>query len=359
MLNPKINSNHLTNEEYILYAKHLIINEVGLKGQKRLKNAKILMIGAGGIGCPSMLYLVSCGIGHIGIVDYDLINISNLNRQILYNVDDINKNKAICARNKLHSINPYCKIITHSYKINHINASEILQYYDIVLDATDNFETRYIIDKYCYKLHKIHLYSAVNKFDSQLSICNYKNNIRYSNIYWKDRPLQSNNCNNEGILGFVTGHVGILQATQTIKLIIGINLKINNYLLIFNLLNTLINIKQKKIYFCYTKKNKETKNKKEFNNFITIKKIRQNYLYKKQKHFFIIIDIREKYEFIAYHIKYAINIPIIKFKLKKTIYFLKKYKKRKILIYCNTEYRSKIITNICLQNHIYNYIIKH
>lgn len=356
MLNPKVKLTHLTHQEYILYAKHLIINEVGIEGQKRLKKSKILIIGAGGIGCPSMLYLASCGVGYIGIIDDDFIDISNLNRQILYNFHNINQNKIICAKQQLQLINPYCKVITHLYKINNINASEIIQYYDIILDATDNFEARYIIDNYCYKLHKTHIYSAVNQFNSQLSTFNYKNNIRYSHIYWPQAKLFSNNCNNEGILGFVTGNIGILQATQTIKIILGINLKVNNYLLIYNLLNT--SIQQKKIYFHYIKDNVQISNQKKISHFIKKVKIQQNYQDKKQRKNLIIVDIREPYEFSTHYIKYAINITAIKFKLKKTIYFLKKYQDKNIILYCNTEYRSILISNICRYYGINNYIIK-
>nr|YP_009393802.1 Molybdopterin biosynthesis protein [Caloglossa beccarii]ARW62364.1 Molybdopterin biosynthesis protein [Caloglossa beccarii] len=358
MLNPNIKPTNLTDQEYILYAKHLIINEVGLEGQKRLKKAKILIIGAGGIGCPSMLYLASCGIGYIGIIDDDFINVSNLNRQVLYNFHNINQHKVISAKKRLKCINPYCNVITHLYKINHKNASEIIQYYDIILDATDNFETRYIIDNYCYKLHKIHIYSAVKKFNSQLSIFNYKNNIRYSNIYSPNIKLSYNNCNDEGILGFVTGHIGILQATETIKIILGLNLKINNYLLIFNLLDT--SIQYKKIYFHNIKEKIKIKahNTKKLNYFITKSKIKQNYKYKKQRQNLIIVDIRESYEFSKHYMKYAINIPIVKFKLKKTIYFLKKHQDKKIILYCNTAYRSLLVSNICKYYGIYNYIIK-
>lgn len=358
MFDPKVNIVKLTNEEYILYAKHLIINQVGLNGQKRLKKAKILVVGAGGIGCPTMLYLASCGIGYIGVIDDDSINMSNLNRQILYNISDINKDKIKCAKLKLQSINPYCKIITHLYKMNNINASEIIPYYDIIVDATDNFKTRYIIDNHCYKLHKIHLYSAVNKFESQLSIFNYKNNIRYSYIYSKKTSLISNNCNLEGILGFITGHIGILQATQTIKLILGLHINIYNYLSIYNSLNT--STQNKKIYFQYRKNNTVNKiqNKNLFYNSIKKGKIINYYHNKKQRKNFFILDIREKNEFFTYSMKYAINIPINKFKLKKTINFLKKYLKRKIYIYCNTQYRSQIIFNICKNNNINSYIIQ-
>nr|YP_009392562.1 Molybdopterin biosynthesis protein [Caloglossa monosticha]ARW61124.1 Molybdopterin biosynthesis protein [Caloglossa monosticha] len=355
MLDPKTKTITLNNKEYILYAKHFIVNNIGLEGQKRLKKAKILIVGAGGIGCPAMLYLAACGIGYIGIIDHDSVDISNLNRQILYSVNDLDKSKTACAKNKLNSINPYCKIITHSYDINENNSSEIISYYDIIVDATDNFETRYIIDYYCYKLHKIHLYAAVEKFESQLSILNYKNNIRYSSIYPKEINLVSHACSNEGIIGVMTGHIGMLQATEIIKIILGIRKNIHNYLLIYNLLN--ISIKYKKFYLTSIFSYEKIKKSNNYNivSEQQVEKYLQNKIYRKN---IIIIDVRYKYEFSKYFLKYAINIPINKFKIKKTIDFLKNYTKKKFFIYCNTKYRSIIIYNICKYNNIYSYIIE-
>lgn len=355
MLDPQETKITLNNEEYIQYAKHLIIKNIGLEGQKRLKQAKVLIIGAGGLGCPAMLYLAASGIGYIGIVDSDLVDISNLNRQILYNFDDVNQSKIKCAKNKLNSINPYCKVITHFYNINIKNCSAIMQYYDIILDATDNFEARYTIDYYCYKLHKIHIYAAVEQFESQISILNYKNNIRYCYIYPKETNLISKKCDNEGVIGIITGHIGILQATEIIKIVLGIKKNVNNYLLICNLLS--ISIKHKQIYFSssiHRHKNTIDNN----SNFVSEKQAREYFQNKIWRKNIIIIDVRDKYEFSNYCIKYAINIPINQFKIRKTINFLKNYINKKVFIYCNTDYRSIIISNICKQNNICNYIIK-
>lgn len=355
MLDPKVKNIVLNDKEYILYAKHFIINNIGLKGQKRFKQAKILIIGAGGIGCPAMLYLAACGIGSIGIIDDDTVNLSNLNRQVLYYYDDINKNKIRCAKEKLNYINPHCKIILHQYKINHKNASEIMQYYDIIVDATDNFETRYIIDEYCYRLHKIHIYAAVSKFESQFSILNYKNNIRYHNIYPQEMSPISNKCDSEGILGVVTGHVGILQATEIIKIVLGLKKNIHNYLLIYNLLD--ISLQSKKLYFTSNYNYQYTKNKKSYKS-ISQKQL-EKYLHNKiLRKNIIILDVRDKYEFSNYIFKYTIHVPISKFKINKTINFFKNLVKKTIFIYCNTKYRSIIISNICNNNKICNYIIE-
>nr|QCI05375.1 Molybdopterin biosynthesis protein [Compsothamnion thuyoides] len=223
--------------EYNLYARHLILNNIGIHGQKKLKKSKILIIGAGGLGCPAMLYLVASGIGYIGIIDEDLIEISNLNRQILYNTQDIHKTKVKCAKTKLQTINPECKIIKHTKKLNNLNAEEIIKYYNIIIDACDNFKTRYIIDKTCYKLNKIHIYGSIEQFNGQICIFNYKSGIRYSNLYPKELKIQDSSCIGNGILGVMTGIIGILQATEAIKIILGIGKTLENQLLIYNLLN--------------------------------------------------------------------------------------------------------------------------
>nr|QCI08286.1 Molybdopterin biosynthesis protein [Pterothamnion crispum] len=253
MLNLQIQMTKLNEEEYQQYARHLVLDNIGLNGQKRLKNAKVLIVGAGGLGCPAILYLSASGIGCIGIIDYDKINLSNLNRQIIYNIENINEYKTDCTKLKIQKINKKCQINTYNYKLTKINAKHIIKNYDIVIDATDNFNTRYIIDKICYIYHKIHIYGAINKYEGQVSVFNYQNNIRYSDIYPQHLQLKNHNCNDIGILGAMTGIIGILQATEGIKIILGIGNIINGKILTYNLLNTsfkivkIFPIKQNKI----------------------------------------------------------------------------------------------------------------
>nr|QCI04632.1 Molybdopterin biosynthesis protein [Apoglossum ruscifolium] len=354
MLNPNPNDIILSEQEYLLYAKHLILNNVGINGQKRLKKAKILMIGAGGLGCPAMLYLASSGIGYIGIIDYDSIDISNLNRQILYNFNDLEKQKLISAKKKLKYINPYCKIILHSYKLNYINSLEIFQYYDIIIDGTDNFQTRKIIDISCYKLHKIHIYGAVQQFDTQISVFNYKSNLRYSSLYINNINILNNECDYYGIMGIVTGYTGILQATEVIKIILGIGKTISNQLMISNLLNK--SLKNIKIYLPKIQIHKKILcNKSKI--FISKSQIYNLNKYIKNK--MIFIDIRQSNETSNNYIKYSIHIPLNKFKKLNTINFIKNYNYNKIfIIYCNTTYRSIILSNIFNKYHINYYILK-
>jgi len=355
MLNPNINNVVLSEEEYILYSKHLIIDTIGLNGQKRLKQARILLIGAGGLGCPASLYLTTSGVGYIGIVDYDYIDKSNLNRQILYRNKDVNQLKVICAKKQLEYFNHYCKIIIHKYKLNKDNAFHLIQYYDIILDATDNFTARYIIDDICCKLHKIHIYGAIQLFESQVSVLNYKNSISYSSIYSKLLNLKDSNCNHHGTLGVITGYTAILQVIETIKIILGIGEITYNELLISNLLNRSITRKKiEKSLFYAINSNYSTK----YHEYV-VSKMKFYYFKKSFNYNIVLIDIRDNYEFISTKLRYSINIPLNKFKYKKTIVFLQNSIKKKIVfIYCSKMYRSFIVSKILDSNYISHYILK-
>nr|QCI04941.1 Molybdopterin biosynthesis protein [Callithamnion tetricum] len=354
MLNPSLYNIHLSQKEYQRYSKHFILDQIGLQGQKRLKQAKILVIGAGGLGCPAMLYLISTGIGTIGIVDEDYIDISNLNRQILYDITNIKYQKNHVAKNKLSIINPNCNVITYTTKLNRNNALEIIKNYDVIIDCTDNFQARYIIDTTCYNLHKIHIYGAVDKFEGQMSVFNYKNKLRYSDIYkyYNTHNIEYGNCNNTGILSSITGIIGILQATEAIKIILGIGQIISGKLLTYNLLNC-----QMKIVPIY--KYNITNKIRYYKNFISNIDYK---IYKKSfsKHInhIIIIDIRETYEFKNKHLQYSLNIPLKYLYKNRTINFIKKYFTNKIiLIYCTSKARSITCYNILKQNMIKSMII--
>lgn len=352
MLNPNLSNIYLTQTEYYTYSKHFILDKIGLQGQKRLKHAKVLIIGAGGLGCPALIYLVSTGIGTIGIIDQDYIEISNLNRQILYTITNINLEKTIVAKKRLLNINPKCKIITYTQKFQKQNSLNIISHYDLILDCCDNFNTRYIIDTACYNLHKIHIYGAVNKFEGQLSVFNYNNGLRYSDIYLNNiiQTNFNNNCNNNGVLSSITGIIGILQASEAIKIILGIGEIITGKLLTYNLLNHKI-----KIIPIY-KKNINKNNNLKIN---LVKNIYYTQSINKSIHKLIIIDIRNIHEFKRNHFKYAMNIPLIYLDNQTTINFIKKHLINKIiLIYCKSQSRSKIAHNLLIHNHIKSMIIK-
>lgn len=273
MINPQLNYNNLSKEEYKTYARHLILSKIGIRGQQRIKKARVLCIGAGGLGCPAILYLVRSGIGYLGIIDNDIVSLSNLHRQIIYKYEDINNLKTISTKYRIKNTYNNCKIYTYSYTLNINNAYNIIKEYDIIVDASDNFETRYIIDSICYILHKIHIYGAIENFEGQVSVFNYKNGPKYSDVYPKTLNLENYKCNNTGVLGVLTGTIGILQATEAIKIITGIGQVLSGYILIYNALNTSF----KKIKIPLRKYNIKTlkKNTWQTNNIISTKDLKK------------------------------------------------------------------------------------
>ena len=338
--------NYFSKEELIIYSKQIILEQIGIHGQIRIKRSRVLVIGAGGLGCPVMFYLTLSGIGTIGILDYDIVELSNLNRQILYNKEDINKAKVNSAKKKLKQINKNCNIIEHKYKLNHQNSLEIISYYDIVIDTTDNFSTRYIIDDACYRLHKTYIYGAIDNFEGQIGIFNYKDGIRYKDLYKQELKLTNKNCNQRGIMGIYTAYIGNLQASEAMKVILGLNIKYNNFILISEMISN--KLVKKKIY-AYNKNIKQLKNIKKL-------KILNKLIKNSTKN--IIIDVREKSDFEKKHIKKSINIPMYQLKLNKTIKFIKYCAYEKMLqIYCDTNNRSQTTSSILRKYTINHQII--
>nr|ARW68382.1 Molybdopterin biosynthesis protein [Chondria sp. (in: red algae)] len=351
MLNPNTKLIKLSENEYTRYSKQLILSSINIEGQKRLKKSKVLVIGLGGLGNPIAIYLAASGIGYIGLLDEDHIELSNLNRQIIYKEIDINQLKVISAKNRISKLNNNCKVITHAYRINKYNSKEIINYYDIVIDTTDNFNTRYIINEACYTSHKTYIYGAVEQFIGQVSIFNYKDGIKYNYLYPKNLNLKTQNCNTNGVMGIATGYIGTLQATEIIKVITGQKNKLNNKVILCNLLNT--ELKIKKVYNQQYKINKNiTKHERSIS-----KKLISKENEAKQK-LIILIDIRNNREFNKRHIKKSINIPLESFKLYKTLKFIKKQTKQKYFyVYCKTLHKSIIVSTILKNNQINNHNI--
>nr|YP_010619938.1 Molybdopterin biosynthesis protein [Symphyocladia marchantioides]WAX03951.1 Molybdopterin biosynthesis protein [Symphyocladia marchantioides] len=338
----------LSPEEYKYYSKQIILDNIGVQGQKKLKSTKVLIIGAGGLGCPTVMYLAVSGIGCIGLMDGDQIEHSNLNRQILYSVNDIKNFKVNSANKKIQTINNNCKVIKHKYNLNTENSIEILSYYDIIVDTTDNFNTRYIIDQICYKLHKTYIYGAIDKFDGQVVVFNYKNGIRYKDLYNQSLLLAHDYCNRNGIMGITTGYIGILQAIETIKIILGLEKKCKNFLSIYNTIKAV----DKKRKISLKRENIDTTSINKANNILLNSELTtiNNHI--------IIIDLRAKPDFNIQYIKKSINIPIKEFQLNKTIKFVKYYiKKSNLILYCNTLEKSLIASHFLKQNGILHYIL--
>ncbi|MHA2249051.1 MAG: molybdopterin-synthase adenylyltransferase MoeB [Candidatus Kariarchaeaceae archaeon] len=211
-----------SHKEIARYSRHLIMPEVGMDGQKKLKAAKVLLVGAGGLGSPISMYLAAAGVGTIGIVDYDVVDYSNLQRQIIHSTEDVGRSKLESAKDTLKSINPYVKIELHQEPLHSSNALEIIDKYDIVCDGTDNFPTRYLVNDACVLLNKPNVYGSIFRFEGQASVFYAKKGPCYRCLYSEPPPPGLvPSCAEGGVLGVLPGLVGTIQATEIIKLILG------------------------------------------------------------------------------------------------------------------------------------------
>ena len=228
-----------SNNEFARYSRHLIMPEVGLEGQAKLKSASVLVIGAGGLGTPSATYLAAAGVGRIGIVDFDVIEKSNLHRQVLYSEQDVGKPKAEVAKRRLLEINPNITVDVHMVKLDSSNALEIFKGYDIILDGTDNFPTRYLVNDACVLLGKPNVYASIFRFEGQASVFYAKNNYPCYRCLYPEPPPPGlvPSCAEGGVLGVLPGIMGCIQAAEAIDLIIGKGTPLMGRLLLFDALD--------------------------------------------------------------------------------------------------------------------------
>ena len=231
---------NLSLDDFKRFEKQIILKKIGFAGQNKIKKAKILIIGMGGLGCPLLTYLASSGICNIGIVDHDKIELSNLNRQILFDASDIGKFKVSQAKSKIKKIYKKIKLKTFKLKISSKNIKSIMSNYDIICDGTDNFETRYLINDYCKKNKKILISAAISRFDGHLFKFNFKKKGPCYRCFMPDLPNDENNCETDGIFSPVAGIMGALQANEVLKTILGLKDDLNNNILIFNSLKMML-----------------------------------------------------------------------------------------------------------------------
>ncbi len=220
------------------FEKQIILKNIGLAGQKKIKSGNVLIIGIGGLGCPLTTYLAASGIGKIGIVDFDKIEISNLNRQVLFNENDIGKFKISQAKKVITKLNKDLKLVLFKSKVTKKNIKKICDKFDIICDGTDNYNTRYLINDYCRKEKKILITSAISKFDGQIMKFNFKKKGPCYRCFMPNPPDEKNNCQTEGIFSPVAGIMGSLQANEVLKTILNTKDDLTNKLLIFNSLKT-------------------------------------------------------------------------------------------------------------------------
>ncbi len=214
-------SDSLSPDELQRYHRHLILPDIGAEGQRRLKAARVLLVGAGGLGSPAALYLAAAGVGHLGIVDADNVELSNLQRQVLHGTPDVGRAKVASARERLQALNPHVHVTTYHTRLSSANALEILNGYDVVVDGSDNFPTRYLVNDACVLLDKPNVYGSVLRFDGQASVFGNGGPCYRCLFPAPPAPEFAPSCSEAGVLGVLPGLVGMIQATETIKLVTG------------------------------------------------------------------------------------------------------------------------------------------
>jgi molybdopterin/thiamine biosynthesis adenylyltransferase/rhodanese-related sulfurtransferase len=227
----------LSKAEVERYSRHLIIPEVGMIGQKRLKNAKVLVVGAGGLGSPALLYLAAAGVGTLGILDFDIVDESNLQRQVIHGQSDVGKSKAVSAAESVAEINPFVKVLLHTDRLESGNALDIFSGYDLILDGTDNFATRYLVNDACVLLGKPYVWGSIFRFEGQVSLFWAEYGPQYRDLYPEPPPPgMVPSCAEGGVLGVLCASIGSVMVTEAIKLITGIGETLLGRLMVYDAL---------------------------------------------------------------------------------------------------------------------------
>ncbi|WP_414585466.1 molybdopterin-synthase adenylyltransferase MoeB [Scytonema sp. PCC 10023] len=324
MLNPNLDEIQLTKDDYERYSRHLILPEVGLEGQKRLKAASVLCIGTGGLGSPLLLYLAAAGIGRIGIVDFDVVDTSNLQRQVIHGTSWVGKPKIESAKNRILEINPYCQVDLYETRLTSENALDIIRPYDIVVDGTDNFPTRYLVNDACVLLNKPNVYGSIFRFEGQATVFNYEDGPNYRDLYPEPPPPgMVPSCAEGGVLGILPGIIGVIQATETVKIILGRGETLSGRLLLYDALNMkfrelklrpnpvrpviekLIDYEQ----FCGIPQAKAQEEKQQMEmSEITVQQLKQ--LLDSGTDDFVLLDVRNPHEYEIAQIPGAVLIPL-------------------------------------------------
>ncbi len=346
----------LSSEELQRYSRHLSLPEIGLDGQLKLKKSSVLCVGCGGLGSPLLLYLAAAGVGRIGIVDNDLVESSNLQRQIIHSTKSIGKEKVYSARQNILNVNPFCKVIIFKEFLTPKNALNILDGFDVICDCTDNFESRYLINDASIILKKPNIYGSVSKFEGQATVFNlnkFSPNLRDFIPEPPPRELLPS-CSESGVVGIVPGIIGLIQATETIKIITQCGQSLSGRILIFDALR--MSFKELKL-----EKNKQTKPIKELidyksfcnksstkinspkeTNIASISANKLKELMKTNINNIVIIDVRNEHEYIAHSIPGSLLFPLSRIESGEALTKIKEVTAHKeIFIHCQTGKRSK------------------
>ena len=335
------------------YNRHIILNEIGQKGQNKLTKAKVLVIGAGGLGCPVLQYLTAAGVGTIGIIDYDVVSASNLQRQVLFGSSSLGQNKAIAAKKRLIDLNNTIKINAYPEKLIHKNALKLFKNYDIIVDGTDNFATRYLINDASVITNKPLVYGAIYKFEGQVSVFNYQNGPSYRCLF----PIPPKrgtipNCSEIGVLGVLPGIIGSMQANEVLKIILELGDMLSGKLFCYNALTTqtttlIINKSKNEINKVLSNIDSFQNIKEESNCDFLPQEISIEEAFQKNNVQFI--DVREYNELPKIDFLNAIQIPLSEFENNLDKIDSEKEK----IIFCQVGIRSKTAVSI-LQKHKIN-----
>lgn len=323
------------------YNRHIILPEIGQEGQDKISQAKVLVIGAGGLGCPILQYLAAAGVGTLGIIDFDVVDLSNLQRQILYGSASIGKNKAEAAKQRLQDLNNQITINTYTEKLTHSNAVDLFHLYDIIVDGSDNFETRYLVNDAAIICNKPLVFGAIYKFEGQISVFNYKSGPSYRCLF--PNPPEAGtvpNCSDIGVLGVLPGIVGTMQANEVLKIILNLGTVLSGKLLCYNALtlqNSILKINRNQANIISVLKEKDHfKNKSSsFNCEITPIEIQFKDALNKDNIQFI--DVREAHELPKVENLNVTYIPLSK--LQTSLHKIDISKKK--ALFCKSGMRSK------------------
>ena len=311
----------LNDKEKYRYSRHLLLDKVGERGQQKLKTAKVLVIGAGGLGCPVLQYLTAAGVGTIGIIDFDKVDETNLQRQILFAIIDIGKNKAIAAKERLEQLNPFVQFEVFAEKLTAKNALSIFKNYDVVVDGTDNFSTRYLVNDACVITQKPLVYGAIYKFEGQVSVFNYKNGPSYRCLFPEPPKAGSvPSCSDVGVIGVLPGIIGTQQANEALKIILEIGTSLSGKLLMYDALNasfTTLNVNRSEEQITKVLNSKNDFENNDYELFCGIKPVKlkgeitASELKKMLKNEILqLLDVREEWEQPKIEHFEVLNIPL-------------------------------------------------
>jgi len=338
----------MTSEEYSRYDRHIRLNEIGEKGQIKLTSAKVLVIGAGGLGAPILQYLAAAGVGHIGIVDDDSVEFSNLQRQVLFTENEVGHKKTSAAKRRLQASNSLIKITEFSERLDYTNALKIITPFDIVIDGTDNFPTRYLVSDACVILKKPLVFGSILKFEGQVSVFNYDNGPSYRCLFPEPPKVGTvPSCSEVGVLGVLPAVIGSIMATECLKLILEIGEVLSGKLMVMNLLthaNHELQIPRIEENF------KRTELEDDYMSFcgLTIPDVSSSISafhlrdMLKNSSKISLIDVREPHEFEAGHLPKSINLPLSELHKTNGIAHLldRNSLEEEIIIYCQSGMRS-------------------